>query len=189
MKVIHLVGAQVLFIMLLAGCMATEDYVESDLQPEPLSYDLNEQEKYVEQSKDDGNIPFRREKEHAADPTKQTRLSDPNAMSTNNKKYDIQSRNISKRLTQSRYVKMAQVVVTHDKVMVAVAEPGRTTSTRVNVAEKVRQVVAQMPEAYDKEIVVYTDEVYWDRMKDLKGRINQADEMPGGVDQFRNPYR
>ncbi len=121
-------------------------------------------------------------------PKKDTPMSDDNANTYNNKEYDRQSRAIGKRLSQSRFIKSAQVVITNESVIVAVEEPDRATYTRVNVSEKVRKLVKEMPEVKGKELVVYTDERYWDRMKDLRSRLNQREEMPEEWDQFSDDY-
>ncbi|MYL53379.1 hypothetical protein GLW08_08510 [Pontibacillus yanchengensis] len=179
---------------ILVGCAGQEEsesIIEPELEPESLSIDRDRMNK--EAIDNDGkDQPSEKHQEYIDRsvpqneyPKKNTPISDPDAMSTNNKEYDKQSREIGKRLSESRYVKTAQVVVTNEKVVVAIEEPDRTTYTRVNVAEKVREILKEMPETNGKEIVVYTDERYWDRMKDLKSRLHQDEEMPNGVDQFR----
>ncbi len=121
-------------------------------------------------------------------PKKDTPMDSDNANSFNNIEFDRQSREIGKRLSQNRFVKTAQVVITNEKVIVAVEEPDRATYTRVDVSEKVRKLVTQMPETKGKEIVIYTDERYWDRMKDIRSRLNQRDDMPKEQDQFGDDY-
>jgi len=121
-------------------------------------------------------------------PKKETPSTDDDANSYNNVEYDRQSREIGKKLSQSRFVQTAQVAITNESVIVAVEEPERATYTRVNVSEKVRKVLREMPETKGKEIVIYTDEAYWDRMKDLRSRPNQKQEMPEEWDQFGEDY-
>ncbi|MFC0522474.1 YhcN/YlaJ family sporulation lipoprotein [Pontibacillus salicampi] len=198
----------ILVVMSAAGCgIQEESIVEPDLQPESLSTELDNmsEEKMMEdgqseKAKNEPSYTTNEDSEHNQYelnrarqkstgneyPKKNTPKSDPHAMSTNNKDYDQQSRTISKRLAQSRFVMTAQVVVTNDTVVVAVEEPSRATYTRVDVAEKVRKMVREMPEVKGKEVVIYTDERYWDRMKDLKSRIHQDEEMPEGIDQHRD---
>ncbi|MCD5323708.1 MULTISPECIES: YhcN/YlaJ family sporulation lipoprotein [Pontibacillus] len=210
MKKEFMMGA-VLSLGLLAGCGgANEESIQTELEPESLNAELeNQAERNAkeESNKDIGkdqpkfqtNIdteyyqyelersrPKNGEAQKDYPDSLTTPISDKDANSYNNKEYDKQSREIGKRLSESRFVKTAQVVVTNDAVIVAVEEPDRATYTRVDVAEKVRAALKEMPETKGKEIVVYTDERYWDRMKDLKSRINQDEEMPDGVDQFRD---
>lgn len=143
------------------------------------NYDQNEYERARPQDK---------ERALRQGPKKETPAEDNDANSYNNVGYDRQSRDIGKRLSESRFVKTAQVVVTNEKVIVAVEEPDRATYTRVNVSEKVRTKLKEMPETKGKQIVVYTDEIYWDRMKDLRSRFNQNKEMPEEWDQFGKDY-
>lgn len=207
MKKELMMGA-ILSLGLLAGCGgADEESIQTELEPESLNSELEGQAE--KNAKDDNNqdvgknqpkfqtnidteyyqYELERSRPKNGEAQKEyptTPISDKDANSYNNKEYDKQSREIGKRLSQSRYVKTAQVVVTNDAVLVAVEEPDRATYTRVDVAEKVRASLKEMPETKGKEIVVYTDERYWDRMKDLKSRINQDEQMPEGIDQFRD---
>lgn len=185
----YVYGLITLSLLLGTGCAQQEDAIPSESEEK-----AQEQKNvgYVS-SKNPKDLPEDYNPTNVADDEKylnrNTPLSDPDADSYNNKEYDKQSRDIAKRLTQSRYVKTAQVVVTHESVVVAVEEPDRATYTRVNVAKMVRNALREMPETDGKEIVVYTDERYWDRKKDLRSRINQDKEMPEEVDQFQNDYR
>ncbi|TCT27113.1 sporulation lipoprotein YhcN/YlaJ [Melghiribacillus thermohalophilus] len=65
----------------------------------------------------------------------------------------------------------AQTVVTEDKIMVALDIQNYETDT--DTASIVRQVVEDMTERDDikqKEVVVYTDQIYFNRLKSLNAR-------------------
>jgi len=198
------VALSLLSLGLLMGCNGQQE----QSQPESLTNDMeymaeknNEGNPRTNQPKYSTNIDnnydqYEKERARPQDkdralqqgPKKETPSTDNGAHSYNNVEYDRQSREIGKRLSQSRFVKSAQVVVTNDNVIVAVEEPDRATYTRVNVTEKVRKALREMPETKGKEIVIYSDEAYWDRMKDLRSRPNQQEEMPEEWDQFGEDY-
>lgn len=175
----------ILFSLITIGCGNNEEANE----PTAENKEIKKMGYVSGQHPNDININTEVEIQEDQFPKRNTPKSDPDANSYNNKEYDKLSRLVAKRLTQSRYVKTAQVVFTNETVVVAVEEPDRATYTRLDVAEMVRDSLREMPETKGLEIVVYTDERYWDRMKDLRSRFNQDNEMPEEVDQFRNKYR
>ncbi|WP_188453524.1 YhcN/YlaJ family sporulation lipoprotein [Virgibacillus oceani] len=76
-----------------------------------------------------------------------------------------ESNEIYRHVTGLKDVKNAQIASTEDKIIVAVM-------LNEHPNPDIRDVIAQEVQKFvpDKTVVVYTDEIYWDRMSNLKAR-------------------
>lgn len=87
---------------------------------------------------------------------------------------------ISDKLKKRKHIQQAQVTMTKDKLVVAVIISEYAPS---NIGDKVEEEVREM--APNKEVVVYTDDPHWDRMRNKDA---QLDQLKGGVKEFLNEF-
>lgn len=67
-------------------------------------------------------------------------------------------------------IKQAQVASSDERVVVGVILSNRFEA-QSDIAEQIKTSVKEM--APDKTVVVYTDDIHWDRMRNLQSRIKQ----------------
>ncbi|MFZ3576420.1 YhcN/YlaJ family sporulation lipoprotein [Virgibacillus sp. DJP39] len=80
------------------------------------------------------------------------------------------SQEIVKYLMDRHGIKVAQVAITDEKIIVAVMFDDRT-GTNDAIADVIEKEVRKFDAS--KQIVVYTDQSNWEQVKDLKARPNQ----------------
>ena len=76
---------------------------------------------------------------------------------------------IAEYLQGKQEIIQAQVAETDDRIVIAVILPERTNRD-ADVSASIEEEVRNILPGTNKQIVVYTDDVYWDRMKNLDGR-------------------
>ncbi|MFS0672929.1 YhcN/YlaJ family sporulation lipoprotein [Ornithinibacillus sp. 179-J 7C1 HS] len=78
---------------------------------------------------------------------------------------------ISEYLSERKEIVQAQVAETDERIIVAVMTGNKYyPDLQDTIEDEVRQIVS------DKEIVVYTDSIWWDRMRNLNSSPNHLDE-------------
>lgn len=91
-----------------------------------------------------------------------------------------QSKVISDHLKEKRNIKLAQVAITNDKIIVAVMlNEHNDHEISTDIKNEVRKFEP------NKTIVVYTDDKHWDRMNNLKARLKQSN-IPDDLQEFFN---
>ncbi|WP_404453222.1 YhcN/YlaJ family sporulation lipoprotein [Virgibacillus necropolis] len=98
-----------------------------------------------------------------------------------------QSKAISDHLRKQRDIKLAQVAVTDEKVVVAVMLDEHNNH---EISDDIEKEVRKFEP--NKTIVVYTDDNHWDRMSNLKARHKQStfpDDLKDDMKRFFNPDR
>ncbi|SFD57780.1 Sporulation lipoprotein YhcN/YlaJ (Spore_YhcN_YlaJ) [Lentibacillus persicus] len=90
------------------------------------------------------------------------------------------SQSISKQLKQRKDIRQAQVVVTDERVVVGVM---LTAQAPPDMREVVEQEVSEV--VSDKEVYVYTDDIYWDRMRNKDAEL---DQFNGDVREFLREF-
>lgn len=96
-----------------------------------------------------------------------------------------QSKVIADHLSERLDIKLAQVALTNEKIIVAVMLNGHTNH---EISGDIKQEVRNFEP--NKTIVVYTDDIYWDRMVNLKARLNQSnfpDDIKEDMKRLFNP--
>src|SRR5690625_1979386 len=76
---------------------------------------------------------------------------------------------IAEYLQKKQEIVQAQVAETDDRIVIAVMLPERTRCD-VDAGRLIEEEVRNILPGTNKQIIVYTDDVYWDRMKNLDGR-------------------
>ncbi|WP_163970116.1 YhcN/YlaJ family sporulation lipoprotein [Oceanobacillus halotolerans] len=142
---------------------AQRDGNQSD--PQPIHYE-SEGEKRERLGIDDQSIG-----ERGGYP--QTNRDDINRSENNNRYTDAftneESEEIAEHLRQRNDIRQVQVASTDDRVVVAVMlNKHHDHHVPDNIEEDIKEFVQ------DKKIVVYTDDIYWERMRNLDSRLNQA---------------
>ncbi|MUK86989.1 hypothetical protein GMD78_01050 [Ornithinibacillus sp. L9] len=94
---------------------------------------------------------------------------------------------ISQYLSELRYIKQAQVSETNDRIVVAAILNNHSDQTSLGDADDRAQQIKQEVKKFgrDKEIVVYTDNIYWNRMRNLNSNQISIDE---NIDQFLEDF-
>ncbi|WP_010531111.1 YhcN/YlaJ family sporulation lipoprotein [Lentibacillus jeotgali] len=90
------------------------------------------------------------------------------------------SMSISKHLKNRKDVRQAQVAVSEDRVVVGVMLTDQAPS---DMRERIEQEVQDMVPT--KEIYVYTDDIYWDRMRNKDAR---PDQLNGDMREFLREF-
>jgi hypothetical protein len=76
---------------------------------------------------------------------------------------------VSEYLKKKQGIIQAQVAETDDRIVVAVMLPEHTNRD-VDVSRSIEEEVKNILPGTNKQIVVYTDDIYWDRMKNIDAR-------------------
>lgn len=88
---------------------------------------------------------------------------------------------ISEYLAERKEIVQAQVSETDDRIIVAVITPDNEYFPKLNdvIEKEVKRVVP------DKQVVVYTQAIWWDRMRNLNSSPNDLDEkLNQNMDEF-----
>ncbi|MFD1850161.1 YhcN/YlaJ family sporulation lipoprotein [Oceanobacillus bengalensis] len=87
---------------------------------------------------------------------------------------------ITEELRKDKDIIQAQVASTDDRIIVAVMlrEYYNEADTE-EIKEKIRRIVPDI----DKEIIVYTDDIHWNRMKDYDAR-NESHEIGDNIEEI-----
>ncbi|WP_085991795.1 YhcN/YlaJ family sporulation lipoprotein [Oceanobacillus senegalensis] len=92
-----------------------------------------------------------------------------------------ETQRITKELTKNRDIIQAQVASIDDRIIVAVMLRKHFNHDASNDSEAIKKEVEKM--VPDKQIIVYTDDIQWDRMKNFNARYN-AGKNGENIEEF-----
>ncbi|MCP8616995.1 YhcN/YlaJ family sporulation lipoprotein [Salirhabdus salicampi] len=158
--------------VLLTGCMDTNGQQEgqrNDDLAQPIQYRANDGANNQQTGTDQRN----------GDQVGMQNIGDGNPDGDRNSYEDENLRRhaeeIERTIAQHDGVQAAQTVITDDRIYVAIQQ---VRGANPAVVADVRLIVEEMTNR--KDIVVYTDRIYFDRMKNLKTRQEPLDKFFGG---------
>jgi hypothetical protein len=91
-------------------------------------------------------------------------------------------------LKRKQEIVQAQVAETDDRIVISVLLP-EDPQHDVDISSSIEEEVRNILPGIDKQIVVYTDDVYWDRMKNLDARWKareRGEDLGEMVEDFFN---
>ncbi|MBM7569535.1 YhcN/YlaJ family sporulation lipoprotein [Aquibacillus albus] len=107
--------------------------------------------------------------------TKMRNPNDGNNASYNQSFYNQESQSIAREINQVEGVKISQVIVTDNHVIVSVMLDQYDYKTNPErIAEAIYNRTTDL--VPDKEVNVYTDAVYWNKMKNLNARLKDEED-------------
>lgn len=95
-----------------------------------------------------------------------------------------EAKEISQLLARHQHIQDAQVATVGDQVIVSVALKNHTRPNNNMLVEMEREIKEIVP---NKEVLLYTDERQWNRMKDLDAGLKQR-EAGKSVEEFIEKY-
>ncbi|SET82745.1 Sporulation lipoprotein YhcN/YlaJ (Spore_YhcN_YlaJ) [Oceanobacillus limi] len=122
----------------------------------------------------------------------QSELEGLNAGETNDRTQDRytndQTTEISEHLSQLNFVKQAQVTSTDDRIVVAVMLNNHTEQTSLDGTDaEVEQIKHEVRRfVQDKTVVVYTDNIYWNRMRNINANQISNENVNQFLEDFFN---
>ena len=169
-----------LIVLLSAGCSNDENNEASnnDVQPQTINYEtkneqnarlgiqdqtIGERGGYPQTDQDDINRG-------------DSALRDNADIFTNE-----QSKKIANRLMKRQDIKAAQVAITDDKIVIGLMLNDHGDH---NITKGIKEDVRKFDQ--EKTIIVYTDDIHWDRMSNLKARHEQSN-LTENIKKFFNP--
>lgn len=94
---------------------------------------------------------------------------------------------IAETLQNKREIVQAQVASTDDRIIVGVILQAH--AKQKDSAQQIKKEVKKLVPNTDKQIIVYTDDIHWDRMKNLDARLkakNNGDKIEQYINEFIN---
>lgn len=180
--------AGLLFVVLMAGGCSNDDEnkeasVDND-QPQAINYET--------QGEQNERLGLRNQSIGEQGGYPQTEQNDlnrgDNPTGDNTDSFtNEQSKQIANHLMNRRDIRVAQVAVTDDKVVVAVILVDHNDH---EISTDIKKDVRKFEP--DKTIVVYTDDNNWDRVNNLKARLKQSNlpnDVKDNIKQFFNSER
>ncbi len=165
-------------IFALVGCGTEEEGAQDNpenMNSQPINYETKEEQKERTGTKEQ-NIG-----EQGGYPqSEQTEMNDGDANAQSDKYTNQTSISIAKKLKERKEVIQAQVAVSNNKVIVGVII---SPSSPPNMREILKQEVHEM--IPNREVEVYTDDIYWDRMRNKDSRL---DQLNGDMNEFLNEF-
>lgn len=174
-----LLGLFILFATAGCGNEAEEGQNENNNQYQPINYETREEQTNRAGSRDNtigelGGYP-QSDQEYVND-------GDKNLNAKNEDRYtNERTMLISEYLAERKEIVQAQVAETDERIIVAVITADNEYFPNLNevIEKEVKRVIP------DKQIVVYTQAIWWDRMRNLNSSPNDLDEkMNRDIDNF-----
>ncbi|WP_164668493.1 YhcN/YlaJ family sporulation lipoprotein [Virgibacillus doumboii] len=160
-------------VILLVGCTNNNDEAfREDLDdfPEPTKYDADNPK----------NDPFGVGKEGEYPQSDQTEMNDGDESGQSDLFTNEESVAIANHLTKKKEVIQSQVALTDNKVVVGVM---LNESAPADMRERIKKEVQEMKP--NKKVNVYTDDIYWDRMRNKDSKL---DHFNGDMEEFLNEF-
>ncbi|GAA0601596.1 hypothetical protein GCM10009001_17990 [Virgibacillus siamensis] len=167
-----------LLATILAGCAGITDNAadnEDDLSSEPIHYE-------TENERNDrlNNGPDSIAEQGGYEQSDQDRLN----MGDRDAQTDLYTNeftmSISEQLKQNKNIKQAQVTATDKKIVVGVLlNEYAPKGMKQSIKKEVKQMVPE------RKVVVYTDRIYWDKMRDEDA---EPDQLNGDVEEFIDEF-
>ncbi|GAA0442515.1 hypothetical protein GCM10008983_19490 [Lentibacillus halophilus] len=166
-----------LMSFVLIGCGTDDDrqQTQDNNDTQPINYET-EQERKDRQGVEDENIGER----GGYPQTEQKRLNDGDENAQSDSFTNEMSMSIADQLKQKRKVKQAQVAVADDRIVVGVMI---NASAPPDMRERLEKEVQNM--VPEKEVYVYTDDIFWDRMRN---KDSKPDQLNGDMEEFMREF-
>ncbi|SDQ46656.1 Sporulation lipoprotein YhcN/YlaJ (Spore_YhcN_YlaJ) [Virgibacillus subterraneus] len=164
-------------IFALVGCGTEEGKQDNteNMNSQPINYETKE-----EQKERTGNKEPNLGEKGGYPQSEQTEMNDGDASGQSDLYTNQTSILISKKLKERREVIQAQVAVTDDKAIVGVIiSPSSPPNMRKILKQEVHEMVP------NREVEVYTDDIYWDRMRNKDAKL---DQLNGDMNEFLNEF-
>ncbi|MCT2537978.1 YhcN/YlaJ family sporulation lipoprotein [Aquibacillus koreensis] len=176
----------------LVGCLVKEgaqnDNIggNDDLQDDyPIAY--NTQQEEAERNGTNVNNPPERNREHYLEGFT-TGLKKPDNQNTKYTEqfYNEESQKVSEAVNKIEAVSITQVFSTEDQIFVSPLLEQTEYKDQDDVDRIVEQVRKQVRQIVpDKEIVIYTDDIYWNEMRNINARnVENPDEARDYIQDF-----
>ncbi|MFD1362937.1 YhcN/YlaJ family sporulation lipoprotein [Lentibacillus salinarum] len=152
--------------ILLVGCMqddAGDDPGQENMNSQPIKYETEQEQN--ERRETDNN---QNDEQNTYPENDYQNVNEGDDQAQSDKFTNEVSQSISNHLKQRRDVRQAQVAVSEDKVIVGVM---LTDQAPPDMRERVEQEVQEMVPT--KDVHVYTDDIYWDRMRNKDAQLDQ----------------
>ncbi|MEC5422057.1 YhcN/YlaJ family sporulation lipoprotein [Virgibacillus sp. C22-A2] len=161
----------ILLILFVVGCTNADDNTQTnneDIRTQPIHYETESEQKARKGLRDktigeQGGYP-------------QSDQEGVNASDYSGGYSDVftneESEFLANELQAHRDIIQAQVASTEDRIIVAVMLREHSNH---DVAETIETEVREVIPETDKQIIIYTDDIYWDRMKNLDARLEARD--------------
>lgn len=174
---LYALGVMGLSLLILFGCTNTNDTDQNAEQEnrsdtQPIHYETDEEQRERQNERpetigDRGGYPQSDQRDTNASESKYENSSDPYINEDSGKIYD--------RIIRFREIKQAQIAISEDKVMVALMLNDYNEETiRDKIVKEVEKVEP------DKEVVIYTDDIHWNRMRNSRSRFKSPDGRANG---------
>ncbi|GGJ84025.1 hypothetical protein GCM10007063_03140 [Lentibacillus kapialis] len=163
---------------LLFGCAQYETGQEDsqeNMNSQPIHYE-NEKEQNERFGKEKQGI----DEQGGYQQSEQKELNDGDENAQSDLFTNEMSMSISKQLKERKDVRQAQVAISDEKVVVGVMLTDQAPPDMRELVE--REVQRMVP---TKEIYVYTDDIYWDRMRNKDA---QPDQLNGDIREFLREF-
>ncbi|SFA69089.1 Sporulation lipoprotein YhcN/YlaJ (Spore_YhcN_YlaJ) [Lentibacillus halodurans] len=167
-----------IFLFALVGCAeykTGEQNTEDNMNSQPINYETEEEENErhgAENNNTNGQEGYRG--------NAQEKLNEGDENAQNDLFTNEMSQSISSHLKQHNDVRQAQVAVSEERVVVGVM---LSDNAPPDMRELVEQEVQEM--VTSKEVYVYTDDIYWDRMRNKDARL---DQLNGDMREFLREF-
>ncbi|GAB3050321.1 YhcN/YlaJ family sporulation lipoprotein [Virgibacillus ainsalahensis] len=165
-------------LLVITGCANTDETQNNneDVDTQPMHYETEDEKKERMGTRDrttgeqEGN-PNDIDKANSAD--FEGGYSDPYTTE--------ETEAISRKLKEHEDIIQAQVASTDERIMIGLRLKEHTDpNIPNNIQEEVKEIIPNT----DKQIIVFSDEIYWDRMKNLKTRGDSGNDMNKLMDDF-----
>lgn len=174
---INVIGIVGLSLLILFGCSNPTDTGENagqdnhpDTQPMHYETDKEKRDRQNERPEtigDRGGYPQSDQRDTNASDNQQENSTDPYVDEATDKIYD--------KISQFKEIKQAQVTATDEKVIVALMLNDYDEETvRNKIVKEVQKVEP------NKEVVIYTDDIHWNRVRNSRSRLKSPDGRANG---------
>ncbi|HLS07565.1 YhcN/YlaJ family sporulation lipoprotein [Lentibacillus sp.] len=167
-----------LFTVVLFGCAQYESGEQDDsenMNSQPINYETEEEEKERLGAEDQGI-----DEQGGYLQSEQKELNDGDENAKSDAFTNEMSMSISKHLQKRKDVRQVQVAVTDERVVVGIM---LSEHAPPDMRERVEQEVQEMVPT--KEVYVYTDDIYWDRMRN---KDKQLDQLNGDIREYLREF-
>ncbi|MDC3415648.1 YhcN/YlaJ family sporulation lipoprotein [Aquibacillus salsiterrae] len=180
-KIVVVAFLPLLLSVSLVGCLAQEGAnngkigdMDNSTDNSPLAYNTKQEEINRLEA---NQTNYGRESEDA-DQLLDGYLTDLNRPESNNSEngfYSEESIKVGNAVNRIEAVKLSQVYSTEDKVFVSVMLDQEEYSTGIEqIKEQIYRTASKI--VTDKEVIVWTDDVYWNELKDRQARFPKGND-------------
>lgn len=158
-------------IILLTGCMNNEELgSQREIDPKPERISTGEENKQIVIDKNPNKDYYRSDEEGIAQYGSERNIFDSR-----------EERQISQELAKRKEVNQTRVAITPNRVIIFASLNDYPNDIEKKIQDDASRFVR------DKQIIVFTDKVQWERMKHLESSIDQQ-EMGENAEEFLERY-